>query len=312
MAVEARPLAQAPAADFVPARAAKIIKDIPLVPGAVLGFLVFTALTAGILAPHDPTLPVAGAGIFAPPFWMEGGSMNTPFGTDFQGRDVLSRLIYGARVTLLVAVTGTAVAGGIGLTLGILAGYLGGWVDQAVMRLTDAWLALPSLVFAIFLAALLPPDFVNTVAVILPPGVGNIIIVFGLIYWTRYARVIRGEVLSLRERDYVRLAQVAGMSQFRIIVRHIVPNVLNTWMVLASLTVGVVIITEASLSFLGLGVSPPTPAWGNMLSEARRTLMAGQWWLTVLPGICISVVVLAANLFGDWLRVRLDPKQRNL
>ena len=175
---------------------------------------------------------------------------------------MLSRLIHGARVSLLVAVTGTAVAGGIGMLLGILAGYFGGWVDQVVMRLTDAWLALPSLMFAIFLAALLGP------------GVSNIIIVFGLIYWTRYARVIRGEVLSLRERDFVRLAQVAGLSHRKIIVRHIVPNVLNTWMVLASLTVGVVIITEASLSFLGLGVPPPTPAWGLMLAEARRTLMA--------------------------------------
>jgi peptide/nickel transport system permease protein len=297
---------------LVPARAAQLLKNVPVVPGAVLALLVFTALVAGVVSPHDPTLPVAGAGVFTPPFWMDGGSMHAPLGTDFQGRDVLSRLIHGARVTLLVAVTGTAVAGGIGLTLGILSGYFGGWVDQAIMRLTDAWLALPSLVFAIFLAALLPPDVVSMVAVILPPGLSNIVIVFGLIYWTRYARVIRGEVLSLRERDYVRLAQVAGLSQSKIIMRHIVPNVLNTWMVLASLTVGVVIITEASLSFLGLGVSPPTPAWGNMLSEARRTLMAGQWWLTVLPGLCISVVVLAANLFGDWLRVRLDPRQRNL
>jgi peptide/nickel transport system permease protein len=313
MAVEARPLAQAPAANFVPARAAKILKDVPLVPSLVLGLLVFTAVFAGVLAPHDPTLPIAGpgAGVFTPPVWMAGGNSTVPFGTDFQGRDVLSRLIHGARVTLLVAVTGTAVAGGIGMFLGILAGYYGGWVDQAIMRLTDAWLALPSLVFAIFLAALLQ-EKINQIAWMLPTGVGNIIIVFGLIYWTRYARVIRGEVLSLRERDYVRLAQVAGLRQFKIILRHIVPNVLNTWMVLASLTVGVVIITEASLSFLGLGVSPPTPAWGNMLSEARRTLMAGQWWLTVLPGICISVVVLAANLFGDWLRVRLDPRQRNL
>jgi peptide/nickel transport system permease protein len=311
MAVEARPLPQAPGAEFVPARASKIVKDAPLVPGAILALLVFTALFAGVLAPHDPTIPVAGAGIFSPPFWMDGGSMYTPFGTDFQGRDVLSRLIYGARVTLIVAVMGTAVAGGIGMTLGIMAGYFGGWADQAIMRLTDTWLALPSLVFAIFLAALLQ-DRINQLIFFLPPGVGNIIIVFGLIYWTRYARVIRGEVLSLRERDYVRLAQVAGLTQFRIIIRHVVPNVLNTWMVLASLTVGVVIISEASLSFLGLGVQAPTPAWGNMLSEARRTLMAGQWWLTVLPGICISVVVLAANLFGDWLRVRLDPKQRNL
>lgn len=311
MAVEARPLPHAPGAHFVPARVAKIFKDVPVVPGLVLALLVFTAVFAGLLAPHDPTLPVAGGGVFKPPIWMEGGSSDTPFGTDFQGRDVLSRLIHGARVTLLVAVTGTAVAGGIGMMLGIMAGYFGGWVDQAIMRLTDAWLALPSLVFAIFLAALLQ-EKINQFTFFLPQGVGNIVIVFGMIYWTRYARVIRGEVLSLRERDYVRLAQVAGLSQAKIIIRHIVPNVLNTWMVLASLTVGVVIITEASLSFLGLGVSPPTPAWGNMLSEARRTLMAGQWWLTVLPGICISVVVLAANLFGDWLRVRLDPKQRNL
>ena len=266
MAVEAQPLPLAQGAELVPMRAAKRLKDVPVVPGAVLALLVLTALVAGVIAPHDPTLPVAGAGVFTPPFWMEGGSLRTPLGTDFQGRDVLSRLIHGARVTLLVAVTGTAVAGGIGLALGILAGYFGGWVDQAIMRLTDAWLALPSLVFAIFLAALLPPDIINTVAVVLPPGVSNIIIVFGLIYWTRYARVIRGEVLSLRERDYVRLAQVAGLSQFKIIMRHIVPNVLNTWMVLASLTEGVVIITEASLSFLGLGVSPTTPAWGKKLS----------------------------------------------
>jgi peptide/nickel transport system permease protein len=300
MAVQARPFADAGATVVVPARVSKILREIPLVPTLILALLVLSALTADLIAPYDPTLPIAGAGINSPPFWMEGGSNRTLLGTDFQGRDELSRLIHGARVSLMVAVTGTAVAGGIGMLLGVLAGYLGGWVDQAVMRVTDAWLALPSLVFAIFLAALLGP------------GILNIILVFGLIYWTRYARVIRGEVLSLRERDFVRLAQVAGLSHWKIIVRHIIPNVLNTWMVLASLTVGVVIITEASLSFLGLGVPPPTPAWGLMLAEARRTLMGGQWWLTVLPGLCISVVVLAANLFGDWMRVRLDPRQRNL
>jgi len=299
MAVQARPLTRAGAV-VVPTRVSRLLREIPLAPTIFLALLVLSALLADVIAPHDPTLPIAGAGINSPPFWMDGGSMRTPLGTDFQGRDELSRLIHGARVSLLVAVTGTAVAGGIGLLLGILAGYLGGWVDQVVMRVTDAWLALPSLVFAIFLAALLGP------------GVMNIIIVFGLIYWTRYARVMRGEVLTLRERDFVRLAQVAGLSHWRIIVRHIIPNVLNTWMVLASLTVGVVIITEASLSFLGLGVPPPTPAWGLMLAEARRTLMGGQWWLTVFPGLCISVVVLAANLFGDWMRIRLDPRQRNL
>ncbi|MFN8635587.1 MAG: ABC transporter permease [Chloroflexota bacterium] len=300
MAVEARPLAEIGSVSVVPTRVSRLLREIPVVPALILALLIFDALAADFIAPHDPTVPLPGAGINSPPFWMEGGSTQALLGTDFQGRDELSRLIYGARVSLMVAVTGTAVAGGLGMLLGILAGYLGGWVDQAVMRLTDAWLALPSLVFAIFLAALLGP------------GIMNIIIVFGLIYWTRYARVMRGEVLSLRERDFVRLAQVAGLSHWQIILRHIVPNVLNTWMVLASLTVGVVIITEASLSFLGLGVPPPTPAWGLMLAEARRTLMGGQWWLTVMPGFCISVVVLAANLFGDWMRVRLDPKQRNL
>ncbi len=300
MAAEARTLTAAPPFAVPSGRLVRQLGELPLVPTVILLMLVLMAVLAPILAPYDPTIPVAGARITQPPFWMEGGDSSTLLGTDRQGRDLLSRLIYGARVSLLVAVTGTVIAGSIGMLLGILAGYLGGWVDQAVMRLTDAWLALPSLMFAIFLAALLGP------------GVSNIIIVFGLIYWTRYARVIRGEVLSLRERDFVRLAQVAGVSNTRIILRHIVPNVLNTWMVLASLTVGVVIITEASLSFLGLGVPPPTPAWGLMLAEARATLLVGQWWLTVLPGICISVVVLAANLFGDWLRVKLDPQQRNL
>src|ERR687885_1253557 len=283
-----------------PAFAGRVLKDVPLVPGGILLALALTAVFANALAPYDPTLPIPGARLFQPPFWMDGGSSNALLGTDFQGRDVLSRLIFGARVSLLVGVTGTAVAGGIGLVLGILAGYLGGWVDQVVMRVTDAWLALPFLMFAIFLAALLGP------------GVWNIVIVFGFVYWTRYARVIRGEVLTLREREFVRLAQVAGVSPPKIILRHIVPNVLNTWMVLASLTVGVVIVTEASLSFLGVGVPPPTPAWGLMLAEARSTLMAGYWWLTVFPGVCISAVVLAANLFGDWLRIRIDPQRRDL
>jgi peptide/nickel transport system permease protein len=289
-----------PAIGRAPSRAARLLKDIPLLPTFILGLLLLTAVFADVLAPYDPTLPIAGAKIFQPPFWMPGGNTSALLGTDFQGRDVLSRLIFGARVSLLVGVTGTAVAGGIGLVLGIVAGYLGGWVDQAIMRLTDAWLALPFLMFAIFLAALLGP------------GVWNIVIVFGFVYWTRYARVIRGEVLSLREREFVRLAQVAGVSPPKIILRHIVPNVLNTWTVLASLTVGVVVVTEASLSFLGVGVPPPTPAWGSMLSEARSTLLVGQWWLTVFPGLCISVVVLAANLFGDWLRIKLDPQRRDV
>jgi peptide/nickel transport system permease protein len=276
------------------------VRQAPLVAIVILFGLVVVAIFADAIAPYDPTLPVRGAKIFTPPFWMVGGNLNIPLGTDFQGRDVLSRLIFGARVPLVVGLMGTLVAGSIGTALGILAGYLGHWVDQAVMRITDAWLALPALVFALFLATMVGPS------------IWNIVIILGSVYWTRYARVIRGEVLSLREREYVKLAEIAGAGKLRVILRHILPNVMNTTMVLGSLTVGVVIIAEASLSFLGVGVPPPQPAWGSMLSEARSTLMTGKWWLTVFPGFCIMLVVLATQLLGDWLRVRLDPQLRNL
>src|SRR5438046_7152095 len=254
-------------------RGLRFAGQLPVVPLAILVPFVLVAVFANLIAPFDPTDPIPGAKIFAPPFWAEGANPAALLGTDFQGRDVLSRLIFGARVSLIVGVMGTIVAGGIGTTLGILAGYLGGWVDQLIMRVTDAWLALPAIVFAIFLATMVGPSM------------WNIIIILGGVYWTRYARVIRGEVLTLRERDYVKLAEIAGASKWRVIKRHILPNVLNTATVLASLTVGVVIIAEASLSFLGVGVPPPQPAWGLMLSEARPTFMAGPWWLTVLPGV---------------------------
>ena len=276
------------------------LREAPFAAVVILGTLVFVAIFADLLAPYDPTLPVPGASVFDPPFWMEGGSTAAPLGTDFQARDILSRLIYGTRVSLIVGIMGTLVAGAIGTLMGILSGYVGGCVDQIIMRVTDAWLALPAIVFAIFLAAMIGPSM------------WNIIVILGAVYWTRYARVIRGEVLTLREREFVKLAEIAGASKLRVIKRHILPNVANTAMVLASLTVGVVIIAEASLSFLGVGVPPPQPAWGLMLSEARPTLLAGQWWLTVFPGVCILLIVLATQLFGDWLRVKLDPQQRNL
>jgi peptide/nickel transport system permease protein len=278
----------------------KALREAPTLAVVILGTLILVALLADLIAPHDPTVPVQGANVFDPPFWMEGSHPHALLGTDFQGRDILSRLIYGTRVSLIVGLMGTLIAGGLGTAMGILAGYMGGWTDQIIMRVTDAWLALPAIVFAIFLAAMVGPSM------------WNIIVILGALYWTRYARVIRGEVLTLRERDFVKLAEIAGASRFRVIKKHILPNVLNTATVLASLTVGVVIIAEASLSFLGVGVPPPQPAWGLMLSEARPTLMAGQWWLTVFPGVCILLIVLATQLFGDWLRVRLDPQQRNL
>ncbi len=277
----------------------KLARELPLLPLAILIPFVVIAVFANAIAPYDPTEPIPGAKIFEPPFWMHGANKLAFLGTDFQGRDVLSRLIYGARVSLIVGITGTIVAGSIGTTMGILAGYLGGWVDQVIMRVTDAWLALPALVFAIFLATMVGPSM------------WNIVIILGLVYWTRYARVIRGEVLSLREREFVKLAEIAGASSRRVILRHILPNVLNSAMVLASLTIGVVIIAEASLSFLGVGVPPPEPAWGSMLADGRSMLMVGDWWLTVFPGLGIMLVVLATQLLGDWLRVRLDPQLRN-
>jgi peptide/nickel transport system permease protein len=271
----------------------------PLVPVLILGGIAFAALFANFLAPHDPEV---GRLVmrFKPPFWQAGGSTAHLLGTDHLGRDVLSRLIFGARVSMVVGFTAVIFAGTVGTALGIISGYLGGWVDQVIMRVTDTWLALPALTFAIFLAAVVGPSEMN------------IVIILGAVYWTRYARVIRGEVLSLKEREFVRLAVVAGLSKWKIMVRHILPNVINSAVVLGTLMLGVVIVTEAALSFLGVGVPPPKPAWGLMLADGKRGLMVGYWWLTVLPGTCIVLMVLSANLLGDWLRVKLDPQLRQL
>src|SRR3954462_1895943 len=273
--------------------------DFPLLPVLILGTIAFVAIFADFLAPHNPEVGMLTAR-FKPPFWMARGSYEYLLGTDQLGRDVLARLIYGARVSMVVGITAVLVAGSIGTLLGIMSGYLGGWADQVVMRITDTWLALPALTFAIFLAAIVGPSELN------------IILILGLVYWTRYARVIRGEVLSLKQREFVRLAIVAGCSKRVIMWRHILPNVINSAVVLATLMLGVVIVTEASLSFLGVGVPPPKPAWGLMMADGKKGLMVGYWWLTVLPGICIMLMVLSANLLGDWLRVKLDPQLRQL
>jgi peptide/nickel transport system permease protein len=273
--------------------------DLPLIPVIIITVIALTAIFADYLAPHNPEVGNLTAR-FHPPFWQHGGSTDHLLGTDQLGRDVLSRLIFGARVSMVVGFTAVIFAGVIGTVLGILAGYLGGWVDQVIMRITDAWLALPALTFAIFLAA------------IVGPSMWNIVIILGAVYWTRYARIVRGEVLSLKEREFVRLAVVAGCSKWSIMRRHILPNVVNSAIVLATLMLGVVIVTEASLSFLGVGVPPPEPAWGLMLSDGKQGLMVGYWWLTVFPGVCIMLMVLSANLIGDWLRVKLDPQLRQL
>jgi peptide/nickel transport system permease protein len=277
----------------------KWLEGFPVIPVVILLTIALVALFANALAPYDPQVGTLSLR-YRPPFWQTGGSMAHLLGTDHVGRDVLSRLIFGARVSMIVGITAVLVAGTIGTLLGILSGYLGGWVDQVIMRVADAWLALPALTFAIFLAAIVgPSEF-------------NIVIILGGVYWTRYARVIRGEVLSLKQREFVRLAIVAGCPKHVIMRRHILPNVVNSAVVLGTLMLGVVIVTEAALSFLGIGVPPPKPAWGLMMADGKQGLMVGHWWLTVLPGVCIMLMVLSANLLGDWLRVKLDPQLRQL
>lgn len=274
-------------------------RNLPVVSLTILGAALVAALFADVLAPHDPELGNL-RHRHRPPAWVAGGDANHLLGTDHLGRDVLSRLFFGARISLLVGFTAAVVAGALGTAVGIISGYCGRWVDQVIMRVVDAWLALPVISFAIFLAVLLGPSEMN------------IVIILAGIFWTRYARVIRGEVLSLKERDYVRLAIVAGCNKWTIMRRHILPNVINTSIVLSSLIVGVVIVAEAALSFLGVGVPPPKPAWGLMLADGKEGMMAGYWWVTLFPGLAIMLVVLAANLLGDWLRVKLDPQLRQL
>jgi peptide/nickel transport system permease protein len=274
-------------------------RELPVVPVTILGVTVLAALFADALAPHDPVLGNL-RHRHRPPAWLAGGDASHLLGTDHLGRDILSRLLFGARISLLVGFTAAVVAGALGTAVGIISGYCGRWVDQLIMRLVDAWIALPAISFAIFLAVLLGPSEMN------------IVIILAGIFWTRYARVIRGEVLSLRERDYVRLAIVANCSMWTIMRRHILPNVINTSIVLSTLIVGVVIVAEAALSFLGVGVPPPKPAWGLMLADGKEGMMAGYWWVTLFPGLAIMLVVLAANLLGDWLRVKLDPQLRQL
>jgi peptide/nickel transport system permease protein len=295
-------------------RSYRVLADVPTIPLLILGVLAFLAVFAPVLAPHSKLTPVtptaeqcqAKFGMAScpyvdnvPPFWMPGGTVHTPLGTDFLGRDVLSRLMYGTRISLVVALTATLFAGAIGTLLGVLAGYMGTWWDQIIMRITDAWLTLPSLVFAILLSS------------VRGPGLWNVVVILALVFWSRYSRAVRGEVLSLRERDFVKLAEINGIGKLTIIFRHLIPNVMNTVMVLFSLQVGIAVIIEASLSFLGVGVPPPEPSWGLMMAQERESLMDGRWWLLVFPGIGITMLVLSANMLGDWLRVRLDPQLRN-
>ncbi|GIW04028.1 MAG: peptide ABC transporter permease [Thermomicrobiales bacterium] len=257
--------------------------------GAIVLLLILIAIFAPVVAPYSPTEKVGRRA--TPP------SMAHPLGLDEIGRDVLSRLIFGTRVALIVGIGAMAVALVIGVTVGAIAGYFGGKVDLALSRVVDALMAFPLLALLITLAALFEPHL------------RNVVIVIGVTVWASYARVVRADVLSLREREYIIAARAIGARSPRIIARHMLPNVLGPVIVLASLDVGSIIILESALSFLGLGVQPPTPSWGGMLS-AGRSLMRNAPHIAIAPGIAITVTVLAFNLLGDGLRDALDPHQR--
>ena len=228
-----------------------------------------------------------------------GGSTKYLLGTDQLGRDLLSRVIYGARISLIVAAVTLAVGGTIGVTLGLVAGWYGRWVDELVMRLVDVMLSLPLILVALVLVVAIGQSFAVIVGVL------------ALWIWPRFARQVRGEVLGLKTRDYVALARVAGASTPRILLIHIFPGTINTLIVVATLQVGIVILLESVLSFLGAGVPPPTPAWGGMVADGRDRL-AGFWWISTFPGLAIMLTVMSLNLFGDWLRDKLDPRLRQL
>jgi peptide/nickel transport system permease protein len=263
-----------------------------------LAALVFAAVFAPYLAPDNPTAADITRKSL-PPVWMERGTWEHPLGTDRFGRDVLSRIIYGTRISLVVSLIAIGVAGGVGTAVGLISGYRGGITDAVLMRLTDIGLSLPTILIAVVLVAVSEPSF------------RNVILVIALLLWPRFARQIRGETLALKEQDFVALAVVAGRSSAWIISHHIFPNVVPTLLVICTLQVGYVILLEGSLSFLGVGVPPPNPAWGLMIADGRGFL-ATAWWISLFPGLAMLLTVLAVNLLGDWLRDRLDPKLRQI
>jgi peptide/nickel transport system permease protein len=285
------------ASDVLPARP-RDRRWPPMVPLLIVGALVFCALMAPLLSPHSPLEGSLGDRL-VPPIGMEGSRRGHPLGTDRLGRDTLSRLLHGAQISLAVSVVGISLTGTLGSFIGLLAGFLGGWVDTLLMRLVDISLSLPGILIAVLLSVVFEPSFTNVI----------IVVVFLL--WPSYARLIRGETLSLKHQEFVALARVAGCSNLTIMFRHIVPNLAPSILVLATLHVGYVIVLEAALSFLGVGIPPPTPSWGVMVADGRG-LIEQAWWVSILPGIAILVTVLSLNILGDWVRDRLDPKLRQV
>jgi peptide/nickel transport system permease protein len=309
-----------------------------------LSIVVFAGITAPLIAPHDPERGIL-QDRHIPPAWIDvrtapktvvqrvsisgrtteiamkdailiqpnaqlgdlvqavtrpGGSTKYLLGTDKLGRDVLSRVIYGARISLIVAGVTLGIGGTIGVTLGLAAGWYGRAVDETIMRLVDIKLSIPLILIALVLVITLGQSLAIILAVLV------------IFIWPRFARQVRGEVLLLKNMDYVSLARVSGASTLRILFKHIFPGTVNTLIIVATLQVGIVILLEATLSFLGAGIPPPTPAWGSMVAEGRDKLAGGIWWSTAFPGLAITLTVMSLNLFGDWLRDTLDPRLRQM
>ncbi len=277
----------------------------PLLPVFFLAAFVIMAILAPVVAPHDPVRQNLRARA-APPIWNSQWYDEHPnitaryiLGADHVGRDVFSRIVYGARVSLLVASISLSTGLLVGTTLGLVSGYFGGHVDELVMRLVDIWLSLPFLLIALVATIVFGSSFSLVMGLL------------ALLAWSAFVRNVRAEVLSLKQRDYVALARVSGASSIRIITKHLLPGVINTVIVIATLRVGQLILAEASLSFLGAGIPAPTPAWGLMVAEGRDYLTTA-WWISFFPGLAIFLIVMSLNFLGDWLRDRLDPRLRQL
>ncbi len=272
---------------------------LPWIPIFVMTVMLLCAAFAPLLAPHDPTGINMLNAKFAPVYMGEYWDWSHPLGTDVLGQDMLSRLIYGARTAMFISLIALGTGAFVGTVLGLISGFQSGWVDVLIMRAADAALGFPTILVALIIVT------------ILGAGIENIILAVAVTVWARFARMIRGDVLAIKELDFVTFAKIAGLPMPMIIIRHIFPNTINTLMVITSLQIGQVILLEASLSFLGLGLPVGDPAWGIMVSEGRSVIL-DVWWLALLPGLAITAVVLAFNFFGDWMRDTLDPKLRRI
>ncbi len=276
----------------------------------ILGLLVFCAVAATLIAPHDPfdpaTLDIMDARL--PPVWSEGGSARYLLGTDEQGRDILSAIFYGMRISIMVGVAAVLFSVVLGVILGLLAGYFGGWVDAVIMRLGDVQLSFPTIMIAFFID--------GVAKIVMPAGLREdmrfyvVILAIGVADWVQFARTVRATTMIERQKDYVAAARISRVSSFRIVLSHILPNTIGPVLVLATLGLGVAILTEAILSFLGLGMPPSQPSLGTLIRAGNDLLLSGEWWISLFPGAALVLLVLSVNIVGDWLRDVLNPRLR--